>query len=80
METVRDQALENWVIDHAMAGQMKLYFTINGDVPQKDSVGNAVYYEIPLRGKRVCVLHPDHLTRVAQVCYEAGIQMIQVII
>lgn len=80
METVQDQALESWVRDHAAAARQKLYFTINGDVPLTSGSGQALYYEIPLRGKRVCVLHPDHLTRVAQICYAAGIQMVQVMV
>lgn len=79
MDTVREQGLEEWVLSHAEAAQRKLYFTINGDVPLTDSAGSAVVYQIPVRGKWVCVLHPNHLTRVAQICYAAGIQMIQII-
>jgi hypothetical protein len=80
MDTVREQGLEEWVLSHAEAARRKLYFTINGDVPLTDSAGSAVVYQIPVRGKWVCVLHPNHLTRVAQICYAAGIQMIQVIV
>lgn len=80
MDSLTDQALENWVLDHAEAGQKKLYFTINGDVPLTNEQGSALYYQIPVRGKFVCVLHPDHLTRVARICYESGIQMIQVLL
>lgn len=80
MDTVNTQALEQWVMDHAHAGKRKLYFTINGDVPLTDNSGSAIVYQVPVHGKWVCVLHPDHLTRVAQVCYAAGVQMIQVIL
>jgi hypothetical protein len=80
METYSLKGLENWVLDHAAAGHKKLYFTINGDVPLTDGGGQALYFEVPVRGKRVCVLHPEHLTTVARLCYESGIEMIQVII
>lgn len=80
MDTIFEQTLETWVMSHAGAGQKKLYFTINGDVPLRSSDGSAVVYQIPLRGKWVCVLHPDHLTRVAQLCYSAGVQMIQILL
>lgn len=80
MESVTEQTLENWVIDHAHAGQSKLYFTINGDVPLTNSSGNAIVYQIPVKGKWVLVLHPEHLTRVAQICYESNVQMIQVLL
>ncbi|HEX9019042.1 MAG TPA: hypothetical protein VF806_07635 [Anaerolineaceae bacterium] len=80
METVFDQALEEWVLKQSEVANHKLYFTINGDVPLVNAEGQAVYYLVPVRGKLVCVLHPDHLTRVAQICYAAGIQMVQVII
>lgn len=80
MDLVNTQALEQWVMDHAQAGKSKLYFTINGDVPLTDNTGSSIVYQVPVQGKWVCVLHPDHLTRVAQVCYAAGVQMIQVIL
>lgn len=80
MDTLFDQALENWVLDHAEAGKKKLYFTINGDIPLTNNQGAALYYQLPVHGKLVCVLHPDHLTRVAQICYQSGIQMVQVIL
>lgn len=80
MDTIHLQGLDEWVLSHGNTGQRRLYFTINGDVPLTDSAGSAVVYQIPIKGKWVCVLHPDHLTRVAQVCYAAGIQMIQVLI
>ncbi len=80
MDTVYHQALEDWVMSHAEAGNRKIYFMINGDVPLTNTAGNAVVYQIPVRGKWVCVLHPDHLTRVAQICYSAGVQMVQVLL
>lgn len=80
MESVLEQSLENWVMDHAKAGGMKLYFTINGDVPLTQGDGTPVYFEVPVRGKRVCVLHPEHLTRVAVHCYENGVQMVQIMV
>lgn len=80
MDTVTTQALEEWVMSHAEAGRSKLYFTINGDVPLTDNQGSAIVYQIPLKGKWVCVLHPDHLTQVAQLCYAAGVQMVQVLV
>lgn len=79
METFVEQPIERWVMENVKAGQKHLYFTINGDIPVVSTSGSAIYYWIPLKGKFVCVLHPDHLTRVAQICYAAGIQMIQVI-
>jgi hypothetical protein len=79
MQTMQDQTLVNWVLEHAAAAEKKLYFTINGDVPLTSSSGDRVYYEVPVRGKRVCVLHPEHLTRVAQVCHDSGVVMIQVL-
>lgn len=80
MERVREGTLESWVLDHAAAGHKKLFFTINGDIPLTDSDGHTILVEVPVRGKRVCALHPDHLTRVAQICYENGIQMVQIMI
>ncbi len=80
MDTLVEQALEEWVLSHAEAGKKKLYFTINGDVPLTNGAGSALYYQIPHHGKLVCVLHPDHLTRVAQICYAAGVEMIQVLL
>lgn len=80
MEMVAQNALENWVLSHAEAGQKKLYFTINGDIPLASTGGNELYYQIPHNGKLVCVLHPNHLTRVAQICYAAGVQMVQVLL
>lgn len=79
MDAVFDQALAEWVMGHAEVGQNKLYFTINGDVPLTNGEGSAVYYQIPYQGKLVCVLHPEHLTRVAQICYASGVQMVQVL-
>jgi hypothetical protein len=80
MQTMQNQSLENWVLEHAVAGEKKLYFTINGDVPLTSNTGDGVVYEIPVRGKRVCVLHPEHLSRVAQICHNSGVQMIQVLL
>ena len=80
MDTVNSQALEEWVLSHAQAGKRTLYFTINGDVPLTDHAGSAIVYQIPVKGKWVCVLHPDHLTRVAQLCYASGVQMVQVLV
>ncbi len=80
MDTLVEQALENWVMSNAQAGKNKLYFTINGDIPLTNGDGSALYYQIPHNGKLVCVLHPNHLTRVAQICYEAGVQMVQVLL
>ncbi len=80
MDSVYEQGLEEWVLSHAEAGKHKLYFTINGDVPLTNNDGTAVVYQIPLKGKWVCVLHPEHLTRVAQICYQSGIQMVQVLL
>jgi len=50
MEVLSSDALEDWVLGHAEAGQRKLYFTINGDVPLTDSSGSAVVYQIPVKG------------------------------
>ena len=80
MDTFQDQAISGWILDHAAAAQQKLYFTINGDVPLTNGDGQPVLYEIPLRGKRVCVLHPEHLTHVARICHASGIQMIQILL
>ncbi len=80
MDTVFEDTLEDWVLSHAEAAQKKLYFTINGDVPLKDNEGSAIVYQIPVGGKWVCVLHPEHLTRVALICYSSGVQMIQVLL
>jgi hypothetical protein len=79
MDTMIERGLADWVMGNAEAGKKRLYFTINGDVPLTDGEGSAVYYQIPHQGKLVCVLHPEHLTRVAQLCYECGVQMIQVL-
>jgi hypothetical protein len=70
--------LKNWVMEHAAAAQMKLYYRINGDVPLKDHQGSHVFFEIVQPGRRVVVLHPQHLTPVAMICYEYGVQMVQV--
>ncbi len=80
MDTVFEQTLEDWVLTHAAAGNKKLYFTINGDVPLTNNEGSGIVYQIPVGGKFVCVLHPEHLTRVAQICYSAGVQMVQVLL
>lgn len=80
MDVVNSQRLEEWVLSHAEAGRRRLYFTINGDVPLTDNAGSAIVHQIPIQGKWVCVLHPEHLTRVAQLCYAADVQMIQVIV
>ncbi len=77
---VRNEPLDEWVIHHAEAGDKKLYFMINGDVPLTNNQGSAIVYQIPMHGKWVCVLHPNHLTRVAQICYAADIQMVQVLL
>lgn len=79
MESVLDRALVDWVLQQGQAGGGKLYFAINGDIPLVSGKGKLLYFQVPVRGKLVCVLHPDHLTRVAQICYAAGIQMIQVL-
>mgnify|MGYP003296702978 CR=1 FL=1 len=34
---------------------------------------------VDVRGKRVLVLHPQRLTPVAEICYEHGITMIQIL-
>jgi hypothetical protein len=78
MQTMTVSAIESWVLDHAAAGGNKFFFTINGDVPLTNRDGQSIYYEIPTQGKRVCVLHPEHLTQVALICYESGVQMVQV--
>jgi hypothetical protein len=70
--------LEKWVMEHAAAAQMKLYFRINGDVPLRDMHGVNLFFEIVQSGRRVVVLHPQHLTPVAMICYENGVQMVQV--
>lgn len=70
--------LQNWVLEHAAAAQMKLYFKINGDVPLRDQRGVDLFFEIVQSGRRVVVLHPQHLTPVAMICYEHGVQMVQV--
>jgi hypothetical protein len=80
MEMMQNQALENWVHEHAAATKKKLYFTINGDVPLTNREGGLIIYEVPLRGKRVCVLHPDHLTQVAKICHQNGVEMIQILL
>jgi hypothetical protein len=80
MDTVYDKTIEDWVLTHAEAGKKRLYFTINGDVPLTNSEGSAIVYQMPVHGKWVCVLHPEHLTRVAQICYSAGVQMVQVLV
>jgi hypothetical protein len=75
MET---EELEKWVMQHAAATQMKLYFRINGDVPLRDHHGVNLFFEIVQSGRRIVVLHPQHLTPVATICYEHGVQMVQV--
>ncbi len=80
MDTTFDQSLADWVRGQAEASQQKLYFTINGDIPLTNNEGGAIYYLVPVKGKMVCVLHPEHLTRVAQLCYDSGIQMVQVLL
>lgn len=80
MDVVNSQRLEEWVLSHAEAGKRKLYFTINGDVPLTNSDGSAIVFQIPVHGKWVCVLHPNHLTRVAQLCYDADVEMVQVMV
>lgn len=80
MKVIPIRSLEKWVLAHAEASHRKLYFTINGDVPLVDSSGKAVFYQIPVKGRWVCVLHPEHLTPVALLCYNEGVQMIQVLL
>ncbi len=70
--------LQKWVLEHAAAGHMKLYFRINGDVPLRDQHGVELFFEIVQPGRLVVVLHPRHLTPVALICYEHGVQMVQV--
>ncbi len=79
MDNIHSQTpLEEWILKHAAAGQGKVYFRINGDIPIKN--GNVeIFFEIPEHGKRVLILHPCHLTPVALLCYEHGILMIQVL-
>lgn len=72
------EELEKWVMEHAAAAQMKLYFRINGDVPLQDNHGVDLFFEIVQPGRRVVVLHPHHLTPVAMICYARGVQMVQV--
>ncbi len=77
MDSIHSQSpLEEWILKHAAAGQGKIYFRINGDIPVKNG-DSEVFFEIPERGKRVLVLHPHHLTPVAMLCYERGILMVQ---
>lgn len=71
-------AIEAWVLKHAEAGQSKIYFRINGDIPVKSGSVD-LFFEIPEHGRRILVLHPRHLTPVALFCYEHGISMIQVL-
>lgn len=68
--------IERWVMEHAQASH-KIYFRINGDIPVQSRKGELVFYELLLTGKRVLVLHPDHLTPVARICYRHGVQMEQ---
>jgi hypothetical protein len=79
MDHIHSQTpLEEWILKHAAAGQGKVYFRINGDIPIKN--GNMeIFFEIPEHGKRVLILHPCHLTPVAMLCYEHGIFMVQVL-
>lgn len=79
MDSIHGQTpLEEWILKHAAAGQGKVYFRINGDIPTK--AGNQeIFFEVPVSGKRVLVLHPCHLTPVAMLCYEHGILLVQVI-
>ncbi len=79
MDSIHSQTpLEEWIIKHAAAGQGKVYFRINGDIPTKSGT-TEVFFEIPEHGKRVLILHPCHLTPVAVVCYEHDILMVQVL-
>lgn len=79
MESLHSQSpLEEWVLKHAAAGQGKIYFRINGDIPTKNGTLE-IFFEIPERGKRVLVLHPCHLTPVAMLCYERGIVLVQML-
>ncbi len=71
-------ALAEWIMQHAEAGQNRIYFRINAEIPVLQ--GNSeIFFEIPDRGRRVLVLHPIHLTPVALLCCERGIVMIQVL-
>ncbi len=79
MESIHSQSpLEEWILKHAAAGQGKIYFRINGDIPIHAG-STDVFFEIPERGRRVLVLHPGHLTPVATLCYERGILLVQVL-
>lgn len=69
--------LQAWVLEHATAGKGKLFFRINGDIPLVDDRGTTIFFEIQLPGRRVVVLHPQHLTPVAMICYEHKIEMVQ---
>ncbi len=68
-------ALEQWVLQHAAAGQGTVYFRINGDIPVRDG-STELFFEVPVSGKRVLVLHPCRLTPVAEICYAHEISMI----
>jgi len=76
-EVMTQGDLLTWVLEHAQAGNRKLYFRINGDIPLNDGKGTVLFFEILQPGRRVVVLHPKHLTPVAIICYEYGIEMIQ---
>lgn len=78
MQTINNPtALEKWVLDHAAAGQGKIYFRISADIPVHTESGD-ILFEIPDHGRRILVMHPVHLTPVALLCCELGITMIQV--
>ncbi len=71
-------ALEDWIEQHAAAGNGTIYFRINGDIPVR--AGNTdVFFEIPDHGRRILVMHPAHLTPVALLCHERGYKLIQVL-
>ena len=74
--TYHSSPLEAWILAHAAAGQGKIYFRINGDIPIR-SGSEEIFFEVPEHGRRVLILHPKHLTPAALLCYEHGIEMIQ---
>ncbi len=79
MESIHSQTpLEEWILKHAAAGQGKVFFRINGDIPIKNG-STEIFFEIPEHGRRILILHPCHLTPAALLCYERGITLVQVL-